>query len=132
MPKRFLLDTNLLVRFLIEDDTQKAQAVGNLLGISDDKLIVTDLAFAEVAWVMVSLYKLPKKEIVQNLASILNFDSLVINRRFLANVLEIYSKYNVDFIDAYHAAFMKKHSLKKIYSYDKDFDKFNDLERIEP
>lgn len=132
MPKKILLDTNLLLRFLIEDDIQKAQAVANLLETSKDKLIVTDMAYAELAWVMASFYKFPRKEIVEKLSSILNIKNLFLSRQLLADSLVIYSKYNIDFIDAYHAAFMKKRSMKNIYSYDRDFDKLKDLDRLEP
>src|SRR3989338_4694629 len=99
--RKFLLDTNLLLRFLTSDDHKKAKAVANLLKTSKDPLIVTDLAFAELAWVMASFYDFDKEQ-------------------------------NIDFIDAYHAAYASLKSFDVIYSYDKDFDKVKGVKRIEP
>jgi predicted nucleic acid-binding protein len=35
-------------------------------------------------------------------------------------------------MDAYNALFMKFHGLEKIYSYDRDFDSIEGIEREEP
>jgi predicted nucleic acid-binding protein len=53
-------------------------------------------------------------------------------RRFLADSLILYSQKNIDFMDAYNALFMKFHGLEKIYSYDRDFDSIEGIEREEP
>lgn len=38
----------------------------------------------------------------------------------------------VIFVDAYNYALAIKNKVRKIYSYDKDFDKLKELQRIEP
>jgi len=39
---------------------------------------------------------------------------------------------NIDFVDAYHAVFLKSTGEKIIYSFDQDFDKIEWIERREP
>lgn len=131
MPK-ILLDTNLLLRFLIGDNPKKANAVKLLLKTSRQQLTVTDMAFAELAWVMVSFYGFEKGKIIAKLASILDIESIKASKKLLRHSLVIYARHNIDFIDAYHAAFMKLKSYDAIYSYDKDFDKVAGLKRLEP
>lgn len=127
-----LLDTNLLLRFLTDDDPKKAVAVEHLLKTSKQPLIVTDMAFAELAWVMASFYGFEKSTIIAKLASILDIEIIKTNKKLLRQSLVVYAKHNIDFIDAYHAAFMKLKSVDFIYSYDRDFDKVNSIKRLEP
>lgn len=39
---------------------------------------------------------------------------------------------NIDYIDAYNAVFMKNNSCAQIFSYDKDFDRIENIKRMEP
>jgi len=129
---KVLLDTNLLLRFLTDDDPKKAKAVERLLKTSKQPLTVTDMAFAELAWVMASFYGFEKSKIIVKLASILDVETVKASKKLLRHSLVIYARHNIDFIDAYHAAFMKLKSYDAIYSYDRDFDKVSDLKRLEP
>ena len=61
------LDTNVLVRYLTEDDPrQAAAAVKEIQGIGkkDEKLIVQPLVLCELAWVLDSAYGVGKKELL--------------------------------------------------------------------
>ncbi len=130
--QRHLIDTNLLLRFLLNDMPSQAQAVSNLLQNPPGVLIVTDVAFAELAWVLVSFYQFPKDEIIEKLYSILNMDILSLNKSLLSKTLKIYRDNQIDYIDAYHAAVVSQDSLASIYSYDRDFDKISTIKRQEP
>ncbi|MDI6903016.1 MAG: hypothetical protein QMC77_04700 [Methanocellales archaeon] len=44
-------------------------------------------------------------------------------------ILELYDKYDVDFIDAHHILTMRKMRIKEIYSL--HYDKFDDIVRLE-
>ena len=46
--------------------------------------------------------------------------------------LDIYASKNIDFEDALSFAHMEKRQIKEIYSYDSDFDKLEELRRLEP
>ena len=50
----------------------------------------------------------------------------------LLSALSLYRTEPIDFVDAYHASFMRERKLKAIYSYDSDFDILPGLQRLEP
>src|SRR3989344_1108238 len=126
-----LIDTNLIIRYLVEDDPKKADDVEKLLKNPGQRLILLDLTFAEAIWVLSSLYNLEKSQIIESLSALLDVKSIVANRKILRKELEYFANYNVSFIDAYQASYALTKNLE-IYSYDKDFDKLPDIKRTEP
>ena len=126
-----LIDTNLIIRYLVEDDPKKAEAVEKLLKNPGQKLILLDLIFAEAIWVLSSLYNLEKSQIIESLSALLDVKSIIANRKILRKALEYFANYNISFIDAYQAGYALTKNLE-IYSYDKDFDKLLDIKRTEP
>lgn len=126
-----LIDTNLLIRYLVDDDPQKADAVEKLLKNPEEKLILLDITFAETVWVLSSRYSLDKATIIESLNALLDIGSIVANRKVLREALEYFAQYNISFIDAYQAGYAAIRGLD-IYSYDRDFDKLPEINRIEP
>jgi predicted nucleic-acid-binding protein len=60
------LDTNVLVRFLVEDDKAQSAKAAKLVAraISDDEpLFVPDVVVCETVWVLSAAYRVPKVEI---------------------------------------------------------------------
>jgi len=49
----------------------------------------------------------------------------------LPRILAFYVEKNISFIDAYLVVLMAKKKIKKIYSFDKDFDKIPGILRLE-
>lgn len=129
---RKLLDTNLIIRFLLKDIPSQAQAVKKMLETYGEELILTDVGLAEIVWVLTSYYQLPRAEVVNKLLDLLSLKTIQANREVLIRALELYQSLNIDFIDAYLGAFAQNQGLNDIYSYDKDFDKIKSLKRIEP
>ena len=127
-----ILDSNLIIRFLLDDDPVKAKDVETLLLNSSDRLILTDVNLAEIVWVLTSFYKIPKSSVVEKLQNFLAIPTIDADKKLLSEALTIYKKYNIDYIDAYHIAFAQKESIEVIYSYDKDFDKVEGIKRQEP
>lgn len=126
-----LLDANLVIRYLVEDDKEKAEAIEKLLK-AGEKLILTDVTAAEIAWVLSSYYELPRKEISEKVGALLALSSIKANKRILFSVLSIYQHLNVDWIDAYLSSLAIEKKITKIYSYDRDLDKIKGIERQEP
>ncbi|MDI6731090.1 MAG: PIN domain-containing protein [Candidatus Margulisbacteria bacterium] len=131
-----LLDTNVIIRFLTRDDKRKAKKCRILFEkvlTGELKLFITNLAVAEVVWVLEKVYKLSKRAIRLNIEAILNTPNLVFqNRGIISESIILYDIHGIDFINVYHKIYMLKSGIKEIYSYDKDFDMFADIVRIEP
>jgi len=61
------LDTNILVRYLTEDDPRQAAAAVKEIegaGKKGEKLVVQPLVLCELAWVLESAYGVGKKELL--------------------------------------------------------------------
>ncbi len=127
-----LLDTNVVIRFLTKDDARKAARVRSLLLESGEELFLSDVALAEIVWVLESAYQLSHAEIAERLLPLVTSPRIsYADRNILQQALALFSMYDVDYIDAYHTALGRATDIPLIYSYDSDFNKLK-YERVEP
>jgi uncharacterized protein len=119
----YFVDTNLFIRYLTNDDPEKADRVEKLLNeaaAGEVRLVTAEMVLAEVVWVLESAYALKSADIIPLIRAILATPGLeVINGALVEKGLLHYENQNVDFIDGYIAAVMERHGLTEIYSYDK-------------
>jgi uncharacterized protein len=135
--KTCFVDANVFIRYLTDDDPEKADRVEALLTEAADggiRLVTTELVLAEVVWVLESTYSLKPAEVAPMIRAILATPGLeVVNGRLVDRALDRYEGRNVDFIDGYIAALMEKLGITEIYSFDrKHLSRLNGLKRIEP
>ena len=130
------VDTNLFIRYMTEDDPVQTDEVESLfIKVKEGKETVQTsvMVIVEIVWVLESIFKKSRDEIKEMIQKIINTQNLMVeNRDILLQGLEIYSQKNIDFVDAYHAVFLKSTGEKIIYSFDQDFDKIEWIERREP
>jgi len=131
--KKAVIDTNLLVRYLINDDQKKAEAVDNLLDRAakgEVRIIVPSVVIAELVWVLESFYQLKAGAILELAEAIINTSGLdVTDKSTIISALRLYKSKNIDFIDAWIIEFAKERGVKTIYTFDKRH--FRDIEGIE-
>ncbi len=131
--KKVVIDTNLLVRYLINDDRKKAEAVDNLLDRAakgEVRIIVPSVVIAELVWVLESFYQLKADAILELAEAIINTSGLdVTDKSTIISALRLYKSKNIDFIDAWIIEFAKERGVKTIYTFDKRH--FRDIEGIE-
>lgn len=134
--KSTLVDTNIFLRYLVIEDEEKAERCRALFEravAGEERLYSTSLVMAELVWVLQRVYGWERGEIAESLAFILNTRNLhFAEAGMLLAALETYAQSGVDFIDAYHAALLEERDETRLYSYDEDFDKIAELERVEP
>jgi uncharacterized protein len=128
----FFVDTNLFLRYLTNDVPAQADSVESLLQRAlkgKVHLVTTGMVIAEIVWTLESYYELDKKEIQMMVLGILNTEGLdVIDSDLLLQAIIPYADKNVDFIDAYNAAWMVKNDVDKIYTFDrKHFQRFEGI-----
>lgn len=126
-----ILDANIIIRYLVEDDKQKANAIESLLQ-SDKILILTDVTISEIIWVLSSYYHEKKEEIIKKITALIHLPSIKTNKSLILKALYIFQKNKIDWIDAYLAAFAIENKIETIYSYDTDLDKIKKIKRREP
>lgn len=117
------VDTNVFLRFLTNDHPAKARraeklfrdAIGGRVSLTTSVLVI-----AEIVWTLESFYKLGTAEIADKVEKIMNTPNLQCDessRILLA--LDAYVHQNIDFIDAYHAFYMKDRELTRVATYDR-------------
>ena len=130
------VDTNIFLRFLINDNPQKTDACEALFKkavAGEEILFTTDMVIAEIIWVLESYYEVNKKDIRDMVEKILNTENLICpGKEILINALALYHEKNIDFIDAYNAFSIRMNGINELYSYDTHYDRLNWLNRIEP
>lgn len=135
--KTCFIDTNLFIRYLTNDDRQKADRVEKLLEQAKSakiRLVTAELVIAEVVWVLESAYGLKNEEIAPMIKAILGTPGLeVTNKALVGKALNYYVAYNIDFIDGFIVALMERMNITDIYSFDKrHLQRVNKIRRLEP
>lgn len=135
MRKKFI-DTNIFLRYLTGDDPVKYEKCREIFkraleGKAD--LATSGIVIAELVWTLLSYYKVPKADVIEKVSIIVSTENLHIpDKDIIADALVLYSRKNIDYINAYNAVFMRYHGFKEIYSYDEDFDLIEGIKREEP
>ena len=135
--KSAVIDTNLLVRYLTEDDPSKANDVKSLLlkaAQGEIRLVIPSVVIAELVWVLQSFYKLDRSEIVPLLIAILQTRGCeVSDKALVSNAVAIYGNTTIDFIDAWIVSFAKSAEVRAIYTFDrKHFKGIDGIEMMHP
>jgi len=136
--KTKFVDTNVFLRFLTDDNPSKAKKCYELFQSAERKelaLTTSESVLAEVVYILSSksLYNLDPSRIKQLLLPLVRVKGLKISaKKAITKALEIFSENNIDFEDALSIAHMHVAGIGEIYSYDRDFDRFGDIARLEP
>lgn len=125
------VDTNVFLEVFARKGAKSDRCLVFLEGGAG--LWTSQLVITEIEWVLRSGYELEKKEIVSYLRRIFTLSNLKIERKkILLRTLELYENSKVDWVDCINALLMKKKGIKDIYSYDRHFDNFDWVRRLEP
>lgn len=135
--ERIFVDTNIFLRYLTNDVPEKADAVEKLLrraGTGQVRLVTNSLVIAEIVWTLASFYHLSKINIQEKVRAILNTPGIeIVDASLVDLAAKWYAEKNVDFIDAYNAAWMQLHGLQLACTFDrKHFSRFENLTVVPP
>lgn len=136
-PEKVVIDTNLLVRYLTEDDPQKAKAVDALLSRAEKgelKILIPSIVVAELVWVLESFYRMRSHRISELVEAILSTPGIEVTEKLIiASALQLYRIKNIDFIDAWIMEFARHRGIKTIYTFDtKHFRNVSEIETKRP
>jgi len=119
----YLLDTNIIIRFLVGDHQEHlAKSTEIFKDIESAKLQVEilDGVLMEAFFVLTKFYKLPKDEVMNDLKTILALNGVInSNKAILYETLNIIEVKNIDFVDALICAKSKLQGFGKL-SFDND------------
>ena len=137
MTHRFL-DTNILLRHLMNDDPVQSPASLALIEAIEQRRVTawtSDLVIAEVVFVLANkrTYNLSREAIRDLLLPLINLAGLKLPRkRLYKRIFELYTTLPIDYIDCFHAALVERWRPAELYSFDTDFDRILGITRVEP
>ena len=133
--RKIFIDTNIFLRYLTKDDPSKYDKCRKIFKKAIEgnvELVTSGIVIAELIWTLLSYYKVQKADVVEKISIIVNTDNLYIpDKDTITDALVLFSRKNIDYIDAYNAVFMKHYGFEEIYSYDEDFDAVEGIKRVE-
>lgn len=133
MSKRRLIDTNLIVRYLVQDHEKHARAAGKLFDACDRGdlvIVVLPAVLAECVFVLESFYEHPRRDIASALGTLISSPGVEISGEAIhLGALNRYGKTRVHFVDCLIAATAAAENVS-VATLDQDFRKFSDV-RVE-
>jgi predicted nucleic acid-binding protein len=123
-----IIDANVILRFLLADEKrlfQKARDFIQKLESGEEEVLLSELIFAEVVWVLHKVYEVPRKEISERFSNLIKFrgiKTLWDKDLFITGLLH-YANQPIDIQDIFLAVLSKKMQAQVI-TFDKtDFRK---------
>jgi predicted nucleic acid-binding protein len=132
-----ILDTNVLVRYLTEDDIEQAARAYALFEELDDgkrSVVLPEAVIAETVFVLLRIYKIDKGTIQTRLSSLLKIGRVQVpNKRVILDALDLFAEHpRLSIVDALCAAHAKILPDQTVLSFDRDFKNLAGVNWEEP
>jgi predicted nucleic-acid-binding protein len=123
-----IIDANVILRFLLADDKRlfpKARNFIQRLESGEEEVLLRELIFAEVVWVLHKVYEVPRKEINERFSTLIKFQGIktLWDKDLFVASLGYYSEQSIDIQDIFLAVLSKKMQAQVITFDKKDFKK---------
>lgn len=113
------IDTNYIIRYLMNDDIKMADIAEEIL--TTKNVFIANEILAEVVYVLFGVYKISKKDIANQLLELIKYDNIVVsNYNVINEALNIFKDKNLDFVDCILCAYAKQ---DEIITFDKKLNK---------
>ncbi len=122
MNNRYALDTNILVRYITQDDAKQSEAANRLIeGLTAETPgFISVIVLCEVNWVLRSCYKISKQECAEILQKITLCDVFDLEKPECCNqALKAWRQGEADFSDYLIQAIAKREGYSFIVTFDK-------------
>jgi predicted nucleic-acid-binding protein len=117
------LDTNVLVRYLVEDDAAQLVAARRLINRcvrEGQALYIPVTVVLELEWVLRASFDFSKNDVLQSLSSLFSAAELSFeSERALEVALQLFRKGTADFADCLHIALATQAGEQPLWTFDK-------------
>jgi predicted nucleic-acid-binding protein len=128
------LDTNALVRYIVEDDVAQLAAARRLIRkcvSAGQTLFVPVTVTLELEWVLRASFEFAKDEVMEVLSSLFSAAELTFeSARALEVALQLYREASADFADCLHVALAAQAGELPLWTFDKRAAKVNGAQSI--
>ena len=113
------IDTNYIVRYLVNDNIEMAEMAEEIL--TSRNVFISNEIFAEVVYVLLGVYKIKKEDISNQFLELIDFENIsVSNLKVIKQSFELFKTKNLDFVDCLLCAYSRQ---DKIVTFDKKLNK---------
>lgn len=117
------LDTNVLVRYVVQDDSGQLAAARRLIGrcvAEGQSLFVPVTVTLELEWVLRASFEYEKDDVLRVLSSLFSAAELTFeSERALEVALQLYREGSADFADCLHIALASEAGERPLRTFDK-------------
>ena len=118
----YLIDSNVIIRFLVGDHPEHlviATEIFSRIEQEEYEVEILESVLMEVLFVLTKFYKLPKRDVIEDLKKIIALRGVTGDKVLLIETLNIVETKNIDFIDVLICAKSRLQGYGKL-SFDKD------------
>lgn len=129
------LDTNVLVRYIMQDDIRQAESATRVIEArtDDDPGYISLVVLVELVWVLVSAYRLDKTQIAEVLTRLLQIREIVVERADDAGrAVTMFMREPADFADCLIAAVARTSGCDVTLTFDRKAAKLAGMTLITP
>jgi predicted nucleic-acid-binding protein len=116
------LDTNVLVRYLVQDDAAQLAAAKSLIrrNVSEGRMLFVPVSVSlELEWVLRSTFGFNKDNVVQTLSDLLSSADLIFESEQAVEVaLHLYKDGSADYSDCVHIALAAQADEQPLWTFD--------------
>ena len=125
-----IVDANVILRFFIRDNEEqflRAKAFIQRLELGKEDVLMTEIVFAEVVWVLNKVYEVPRQEIADTFSKVIGYKGIrtMLEKEIFQESLRLYAKHSLDIQDVFLSVLSKnkgcpiitfdKHDFKKLH-----------------
>jgi predicted nucleic acid-binding protein len=125
-----IVDANVILRFFVRDNEEqflRAKAFIQRLELGKENVLMTEIVFAEVVWVLNKVYEVPRQEIADTFSKVIGYKGIrtMLEKEIFRESLRLYAKHSLDIQDVFLAVLSKnkgcpiitfdKHDFKKLH-----------------
>ena len=108
-----IIDANVILRFLLADEPkqyQKAKSFFEKIELGEEEVLLTEIIFVEVIWVLHKVYEIPRQDISENISKLIYFKGLktILEKELFIESLKHYTLSSIDIQDIFLAVLSKR------------------------
>ena len=129
------IDTNILVRYLTQDDKVQSKLAGKIIDqyvSKSQSIFINNIVMCELVWVLNRGYKYKKEQIASVLRQIFSTTEFAFEHQsILWEALDEYENKDLDFSDALIAGVNDNHECKKTFTFDQSASQNSNFELLQ-